>query len=312
MAGLPIFNEDPAEKSPPAPRPAWLRVRAPAGERYRALQRLLQDRRLNTVCSSAACPNVGECWNAGTATFMILGNECTRACRFCDVKTTNRPGPVDLDEPLRLAEASELMGLRHVVITSVARDDLRDGGANQFVRCIVEVKKRVPGASVEVLVPDFQGQHAPIHAVVDAGCDVFNHNLETVERLTRKIRSSAKYDRSLAVLAEAKRHDPIVMTKSGLMLGLGETDDEVRKAIVDLREHNVDSLTLGQYLRPSGWHHEVERLAPPAVFEELGAFARELGFSHVESGPLVRSSYHAERALHDGDASLVPLGGGSH
>lgn len=305
MAGLPIVQDRP---EPTAPKPPWLRVRAPAGDRYQKLKRLLQERRLHTVCSSAACPNVGECWNVGTATFMILGNECTRACRFCDVKTTARPGPVDLDEPRRLAEAALLMGLRHVVITSVARDDLPDGGANQFVRCITALKEADSAMSVEVLVPDFQGQHAPIHAVVDAGCEVFNHNLETVERLTRKIRSGAKYDRSLAVLKEAKRYSPTTRTKSGLMLGLGETDDEVKQAIEDMRAHDIDHLTLGQYLRPSEWHHPVERFVSPDVFDALGAFAKDLGFAHVESGPLVRSSYHAEQAVHGKPGeSLTPL-----
>ena len=295
MPGLPIVDDTVARATE---RPPWLRVRAPAGDRYRELRKLLDEKRLHTVCSSAACPNVGECWNAGTATFMILGNECTRACRFCDVKTTSSPGPVDLDEPKRLAEATALMGLRHVVITSVARDDLPDGGAAQFVRCLHEIKAVSESISVEVLVPDFQGQHAPIHAVVDAGCDVFNHNLETVERLTRKIRSGAKYDRSLAVLKEAKRYSPSLRTKSGLMLGLGETDDEVKKAIEDLRENDVDHLTLGQYLRPSAWHHEVVRFVSPDIFDALGEFARSLGYAHVESGPLVRSSYHAEQAVH--------------
>ncbi len=180
----------------------------------------------------------------------------------------------------------------------MARDDLPDGGANQFVRCIRAIKDADAAVSVEVLVPDFQGQHAPIHAVVDAGCEVFNHNLETVERLTRKIRSGAKYDRSLAVLQEAKRYSPQTRTKSGLMLGLGETDDEVKTAIEDLARHDVDHLTLGQYLRPSDWHHKVERFVSPDIFDELGAFAKSLGFAHVESGPLVRSSYHAERAVH--------------
>lgn len=292
---LPILQ--PSAESGPKRHPPWLRVRAPGGERYRELKQLLEERRLHTVCSSAACPNVGECWSAGTATFMILGNLCTRACRFCDVKTSNRPLPVDLDEPARLAEAAELMGLKHVVITSVARDDLPDGGARQFARCITAVKERIPGATLEVLVPDFRGDREGVRTVTDAGPEVFNHNLETVSRLTRKIRSGAQYARSLAVLEMAKQLRPEMRTKSGVMLGLGETDDEVKQAIRDLHDHGTDILTIGQYLRPSPAHHEVVRYAEPAVFEELAAFARELGFVHVESGPLVRSSYHAERGV---------------
>jgi len=286
----------PVDGSSP-PRPPWLRVKAIGAGKSTHLQKLLEERRLHTVCSSAACPNLGECWGNGTATFMILGNECTRACRFCDVKTNTRPKPVDLDEPKRLVEAAMLMNLKHVVITSVTRDDVADGGAQQFVRCIEGLKEANPDITVEVLTPDFLGQKAPLHAVLDAGCDVFNHNLETVERLQRTIRSGAKYDRSLDVLKEAKRYRPDVVTKSGLMLGLGEDDDELRQAIRDLRAHDVDSLTLGQYLRPSPWHHEVVRYAHPDLFAELKDFADDLGFSHVESGPLVRSSYHAEEGL---------------
>ncbi len=295
MASLPILQ--PEATSGPKRHPPWLRVRAPGGERYEELKKLLDERRLHTVCSSAACPNVGECWSIGTATFMILGNLCTRACRFCDVKTSSRPLPVDLDEPARLAEAAALMGLRHVVITSVARDDLADGGARQFARCITAVKEKIPGATLEVLVPDFHGDRDSVETVTDAGPEVFNHNLETVSRLTRKIRSGAQYARSLAVLEMAKALRPEMRTKSGVMLGLGETDDEVKQAIRDIRDHGCDILTIGQYLRPSPSHHEVVRFAEPRVFEELGAFARELGFAHVESGPLVRSSYHAERGV---------------
>jgi lipoyl synthase len=300
MAGLPILEEPPHQHpAPSAPvagaRPAWLRVRAPGGGRYGELKRLLDERRLHTVCSSAACPNVGECWAAGTATFMILGNECTRACRFCDVKTAKDPRPVDLDEPERLADAVELMGLTHVVITSVARDDLEDGGARHFARCLRAVRARVPAATLEVLVPDFSGQEGSIRVVLDESPAVFNHNLETSERLTPKIRSGASYQRSLEVLAVAKRLRPDIRTKTGIMLGLGESDDEVVRTIQDAREAQVDILTLGQYLRPSSWNHEVMRYVPPEQFAELGEFARGLGFAHVESGPLVRSSYHAER-----------------
>lgn len=307
MASLPILNNDtspapaakPGRDTPEPARPSWIRVRAPGGERYLSLRRLLEERRLHTVCSSAACPNIGECWNAGTATFMVLGNYCTRACRFCDVKTSPRPLPVDLDEPERLAEAAELMGLSHVVITSVARDDLADGGAEHFSRCLHAVHQRLPQATLEVLVPDFHGLADHVQRVVDAPLHIFNHNLETVSRLTRQIRSGAKYDRSLEVLSTAKRLRPTIRTKSGIMLGLGETDDEVKVAIEDLRGANVDILTLGQYLRPSKNNHPVSRYVAPEIFDALGDFARGLGFSHVESGPLVRSSYHAERGVAD-------------
>jgi lipoic acid synthetase len=296
MAGLPILQDAPVPRDHEEPeRPPWIRVRAPSGDRYRELRGLLEERRLHTVCSSAACPNIGECWGNGTATFMILGNHCTRACRFCDVLTTSRPPPVDLDEPERLAEAAALMRLDHVVITSVARDDLEDGGAAQFVRCLEAVNARLPEATLEVLVPDFAERRQSVRDVVDAPLHVFNHNLETVRRRTLRIRSGADYDRSLAVLKMAKEMNPEVKTKSGLMLGLGETDDELKQAIEDLRAADVDLLTLGQYLRPSKDHHPVMRYPTPETFAELGEFARGLGFSHVESGPLVRSSYHAER-----------------
>ena len=301
MPGLPIVSVDnPApnlEPSAHAPRPPWLRVRAPGSGKTADLRRLLEERRLHTVCSSAACPNMGDCWSAGTATFMILGNECTRACRFCDIKTSKTPNPVDLDEPERLAEAAALMGLKHIVITSVARDDLEDGGARQFARCLHTVRERLPRMSLEVLVPDFQGNEASIQVVLDAGVNVFNHNLETCERLTPKIRSGAVYRRSLDVLKMAKRLRPDVKTKTGIMLGLGENDDEVEVTIKDARAADVDILTVGQYLRPSSWNHEVMRYVTPERFAELGAWARSLGFAHVESGPLVRSSYHAERAI---------------
>ncbi len=245
---------------------------------------------------------MGDCWAAGTATFMILGNECTRACRFCDVKTAARPNPVDLDEPERLAEAAGLMGLKHVVITSVARDDLDDGGARHFARCLRAVRARLPGATLEVLVPDFLGSTESIAVVLEALLEggkpaVFNHNVETCERLTPKIRSGAVYGRSLLLLKNAKQARPEIRTKTGMMLGLGETDDEILQTIRDARAHDVDILTLGQYLRPSSWNHEVVRYVTPQQFNELGAFARSLGFAHVESGPLVRSSYHAERGV---------------
>ena len=297
MRSLAVIQNDIVTDSTSSKRPAWLRVRAPAGERYHTLRRLLLQERLHTVCDSAACPNMGECWNNGTATFMILGHACTRACRFCDVMTTTTPDPVDLDEPARLAKAAALMGLSHVVITSVARDDLPDGGALQFARCITSVKQALPRATVEVLVPDFGGSSSSIKIVTDVAPAIFNHNVETVPRMTKQIRSGALYERSLDVLASAKSLNPAMKTKSGIMLGLGETDDEVREVISDLRSVNVAILTIGQYLRPSKWHHEVARYADLDVFAAHKQFAQNLGFSHVESGPLVRSSYHAERAI---------------
>ncbi len=306
MAGLPILGVDVPDPSVSQTahvrKPEWLRVKAPGAGKTTELQALLRERRLHTVCSSAACPNMGDCWSAGTATFMILGNECTRACRFCDIKTSKTPNAVDLDEPERLAEAAALMQLKHVVITSVARDDLDDGGARHFARCLRAVRARLPECTLEVLTPDFYGSETSINTVLEALLEgghagVFNHNVETSERLTPKIRSGAVYKRSLEVLQTAKRLRPEVRTKTGMMLGLGETDDEIKKTIEDARAHDVDILTLGQYLRPSSWNHEVMRYVTPAQFDEFAVFARGLGFAHVESGPLVRSSYHAERGV---------------
>ena len=297
MAGLPILNDRVSTKSEQPKRPSWIRVRAPSGDRYKELFAMIQEKRLHTVCSSAACPNIGECWNAGTATFMIMGNECTRACRFCDVKTSKRPKPLDLDEPTRLADAIELMDLDHVVLTSVTRDDLPDGGAQHFANCMREIFKRKQSVTIEVLTPDFDAREKDIQTVLDAGPAIFNHNIETVRRLTKKIRSGGAFDRSLEVLRIAKSLAPDVRTKSGVMLGLGESDDEVRETIEDLAKVNTDILTLGQYLRPSPDHHPVVRYAPPETFAELKTFAEGLGFLHIESGPLVRSSYHAERGV---------------
>lgn len=278
-------------------KPDWLRVKAPTGERVAKITRLINQQRLNTVCFSAACPNMGECWDLGTATFMILGNQCTRACRFCKVQSRMRPSVVDLDEPERLVESALAMGLKHVVVTSVARDDLPDGGASQFARCLIALKHKAPHMSVEILVPDFLGNEESLALVTSLSPTIFNHNLETVRRLTPKIRSGAQYDRSLKLLACAKKQNPKMLTKSGIMLGLGEEDPEVHEALQDLRAHNVDQLTIGQYLRPSAWHHPVSRYAPLELFLSLKIYAKNLGFSHVESGPLVRSSYHAEKGV---------------
>lgn len=276
-------------------RPLWLRAPAPAGENYRELKALVQHLRLHTVCESAACPNVGECWNQRTATFMILGNVCTRRCGFCAVQK-GAPLPVDYDEPRRVAEAVAALGLRYAVITSVNRDDRKDGGAELFALTIRAIRSRVPGCQVEVLIPDFQGSHAAVDVVLDAAPDVLNHNIETVPRLYRQVRLGARYERSLDILAYSKRVRPDVPTKSGLMVGLGETTDEVLAVMRDLCGCGVDILTIGQYLRPSPRHLPVLRFVPPREFDELAEAGRRMGFRHVEAGPLVRSSYHARAA----------------
>jgi len=279
----------------PPLRPAWLRAPAPVGQNYRELKSLIDGLGLHTVCGSAACPNVGECWNHRTATFMILGNVCTRRCGFCAVQK-GAPLAVDYDEPRRVAEAVAAMGLRFAVITSVNRDDRSDGGAELFALTIRAIRERISGCGVEVLVPDFQGSHAAMDAVMAAAPDVLNHNTETVPRLYRQVRLGARYERSLDMLAYAKSASPRTPVKSGLMLGLGETIDEVLTVMRDLRARRVDILTLGQYLRPSPQHLPIVRYVPPAEFEDLRRAGYEMGFAHVESGPLVRSSYHAADA----------------
>jgi len=290
----------------PSKRPEWLRAPAPAGENYQDIKQLVGRLRLHTVCESAACPNVGECWNHRTATFMILGNVCTRRCGFCAVEK-GAPLPVDYDEPRRVAEAVAAMGLQFAVITSVNRDDREDGGAELFALVIGAIRRRVGGCGVEVLVPDFQGSRAAVETVLEAAPDVFNHNTETVPRLYRQVRLGARYERSLDVLAHAKRTAPAVPTKSGLMLGLGETNAEILQVMRDLRANRVDILTLGQYLRPSPKHLPIVRYAPPEEFAELRVAAREMGFGHVEAGPLVRSSYHAS-GLANGTKSISSHG----
>jgi lipoic acid synthetase len=278
------------------PRPRWLRAPAPGGENYRDLKELMARLRLHTVCESAACPNMGECWNQRTATFMILGNVCTRRCGFCAVEK-GAPLPVDYDEPLRVAAAVGALGLEFAVITSVNRDDRADGGAELFALTIRAIRERVPGCGIEVLTPDFQGKRAAVEIVMEAAPDVFDHNTETVPRLYRQVRLGARYERSLDVLAHAKRVAPGTPTKSGLMLGLGETGGEVLEVMRDLRARGVEFLTVGQYLRPSPKHLPIVRYAAPEEFEELRRAGYEMGFAHVESGPLVRSSYHASQAV---------------
>jgi len=263
------------------------------GENYRELKALITDLKLHTVCESAACPNVGECWNRRTATFMILGNVCTRRCGFCAVQKGG-PLPVDYDEPRRVAEAVAALGLRYAVVTSVNRDDRKDGGADLFVSTIGAIRARVPGCRVEVLVPDFQGSHAAMRAVMDAHPDVLNHNTETVPRLYRQVRLGARYERSLEMLRYAKELGPETPVKSGLMLGLGETQEEVLGVMRDLRAHGVDILTLGQYLRPSPKHLPIVKYVTPEEFQEFRRAGSAMGFAHVEAGPLVRSSYHAD------------------
>jgi lipoyl synthase len=282
--------------NPKLERPAWLRAPAPSGENYRELKQLVGELKLHTVCESAACPNVGECWNRRTATFMILGNVCTRRCGFCAVQK-GAPLEVDYDEPRRVAEACEILGLKYAVVTSVNRDDRKDGGAELFALTIAAIRERIPGCKVEVLVPDFQGSRAAMEMVMNAHPDVLNHNIETVPRLYKQVRLGARYERSLDMLAYAKRVRPFAPTKSGLMLGLGENNDEVSQVMRDLRAHSVDILTLGQYLRPSQKHLPIIRYVPQSEFDQFKRLGYEMGFAHVESGPLVRSSYHASDAV---------------
>lgn len=281
---------------PPTPRPrlpAWLRLSLPTSSAFTKTRELLDDLRLHTVCESAKCPNHWECWSKGTATFMIAGDRCTRACGFCAVSTA-KPLALEADEPQRVAEATKRMGLKHVVITAVARDDLADGGAEHFRKTIEATRAANPGIVIEVLVPDFLDKDDAIEAVLTANPEIYNHNLETVRRLTPSVRHRATYDRSLSVLAKVKARRPDIFTKSGIMLGLGETEAEVLTAMEDLRRSNCDILTLGQYLQPTLKHLPVVEFIHPDKFAELGARAETLGFVHVASGPMVRSSYHAE------------------
>ncbi len=288
LIALPVIS--PAQERPR--RPEWLKVRAPGGETYVRLKHMMRAKALHTVCEEARCPNIAECWGAGTATFMILGDTCTRSCGFCAVKT-GRPLPVDPDEPRRVAEAVRQMGIRHAVVTSGNRDELPDGGASWFARTIEEIRRLCPGVTVEVLIPDFKGKKDALQLVIDARPDILGHNTETVPRLYRRVRPQGKYHWTLSVLEESKRQG--MRTKTGLMLGLGETLEEVIAVMHDLRRVGVDILTLGQYLQPTPNHLPVERYVTPQEFAELRRIGLELGFEHVESGPLVRSSYHAER-----------------
>ena len=273
--------------------PEWLKVKAPGGENYMELRSLLRGGQLHTVCEEAQCPNIGDCWDRKTATFMILGDICTRACAYCAV-TTGAPTGLDLEEPVRLAETVERLGLRYAVITSVNRDDLPDGGAFIFAQCIRQVRKRLPSCRIEVLIPDFCGDWEALATVIEAAPDTLNHNIETVRREFRRVRPKGGYDQSLELLERAKRLYPRGVTKSGMMVGLGETWDEIVETMRDLRSVDCDLLTVGQYLRPSDKHAPLARWYTPQEFEEPAAVGEALGFRHVASGPLVRSSYHAD------------------
>jgi len=301
-----IASKDPA----PVPRqakPNWLKVPLPSGGKYQEVKATVKDHRLSTVCEEAMCPNLAECWNAGTATIMLMGSVCTRACRFCAVDTGHPRGRLDPDEPRLSAESVFLMGLKYVVLTSVDRDDLPDGGASHYAACVRAIKARNPETAVEALTPDFQGVHAHVQRVLESGIVVYAQNVETVKRLTHPVRDPrASYEQTLDVLAYAKRARPDVLTKTSLMLGLGETDEEITETLRDLRAIGVDIVTFGQYLRPTAAHLAVERWVTPAEFARYREEGLAMGFLEVVSGPLVRSSYRAERALEKNNVGLAP------
>ncbi len=276
-------------------KPKWLRVKLPTGDKYKNVRKLVDNYGLNTICQSGNCPNMGECWGAGTATFMILGNICTRSCGFCSVKT-GRPDQVDWDEPERVARSVKLMDVKHCVLTSVDRDDLRDGGSIIWKETVNAVRRMSPGTTMETLIPDFRGETINIDRIVEAAPEIVSHNIETVRRLTRKVRIQAQYDRSMEVLSYLKEKG-LPRTKSGIMLGLGELEEEVVDTLKDLRKANVDIVTIGQYLQPTTSHLPVQEFVSPEQFERFKTIGLEMGFRYVESGPLVRSSYHAERHM---------------
>ncbi len=295
------------------PKPKWLRVKAPSGSRFEAVKRNVGEHRLSTVCQESHCPNMGECWSNGTATIMLMGSVCTRACRFCAVDTGNPSGWLDLEEPQNTAKSVELMALRYIVLTSVDRDDLADGGASHYAACVRAIKQNTPQVVVEALTPDFDGDLHAIEQVVDSGLEVFAQNVETVERLTHEVRDPrADYEKTLRVLKHAKQHRPQVLTKTSLMLGLGETDEEVLQTMDDLRAIGVDILTLGQYLQPTRNHLPVRRWVSPEEFNRFREIGLEKGFMEVAAGPLVRSSYRADRVFEKNNLGLaapVPVPG---
>ena len=287
-------------------KPKWLRAQMPSGKGYSNTRHIVHEHRLSTVCEESMCPNIGECWNAGTATIMVLGSVCTRACRFCAVDTGNPKGWLDAEEPENTGKAVKLMGLEYVVITSVDRDDLPDGGASHYADCVRAIKKHSPGTAVEALTPDFNGVEAHVEIVVDSGLEVFAQNVETVQRLTHPVRDPrAGYTQTIEVLRHAKAHRPDVLTKTSLMLGLGEKDAEILKTLDDLRDANVDILTLGQYLRPTPNHLPVDRYVTPDQFEAYRVEGLERGFVEVVAGPMVRSSYRAEQVLQKNNVGLA-------
>jgi lipoic acid synthetase len=282
----------------PRRRPPWIKVRAPQGEAYEEVRSLMRGQTLHTVCEEAQCPNIGECWGRRTATFLMGGDTCTRSCGFCDIKT-GRPSPLDWLEPLRVAQSVRALGLQHVVITAVNHDERKDGGAPLFAMVIQQIRRLQPGCSVEVLIPDFKGSEDALKIVMDAQPEILNHNVETVPRLFRKVQPQDKYEWAMKTLTNAKRMDPLVLTKSGIMVGLGETFDEVVEVMRDLRGCDVDILTIGQYLQPSKAHLPVERFYLPEEFDRFEVIGKELGFKWVESGPLVRSSYRADQQVRE-------------
>jgi lipoyl synthase len=286
-------------------KPDWIRVKAgSSSSRFNEIKQILREHKLHTVCEEASCPNIGECFGKGTATFMIMGDKCTRRCPFCDVGH-GRPDPLDVDEPLNLAKTIAALRLSYVVITSVDRDDLRDGGAQHFVDCIKAVREHSPSTRIEVLVPDFRARLERALGILDAAPpDVMNHNLETIPRLYKEARPGSDYNHSLQLLKEFKARQPNVPTKSGIMVGLGETDDEVKQTMRDMRAHNIDMITIGQYLSPSSSHLPVRRYVHPDMFKELEAYAYELGFEHAAVGAMVRSSYHADQQAHAADVAM--------
>ena len=294
-----------AEAAPHGRKPPWLRAKMPTGERFSKVKQNVREHRLATVCEESMCPNIGECWNNGTATLMIMGSVCTRACQFCAVDTGNPRGWLDAEEPANSARSVQLMGLRYVVITSVDRDDLPDGGAAHYAACVREIKALNPDTAVEALTPDFRGDLGAIETVVDSGLEVYAQNLETVRRLTHPVRDPrAGYEQTLDVLEHAKRHRPEVLTKTSLMLGLGETDAEIVETLEDLKARNVDIVTFGQYLRPTSNHLPVERFVTPEEFAEYRRIGLEMGFLEVVSGPLVRSSYRADQVFEKNNCGL--------